>query len=360
MFKHQLLYDDEVHTMKKHIIIVISLIFLFTIIGTNLFAQQEVIEIKDMPVSISLYLGGAYLSALGNFSDIVNYGYGLSGGIIIHNILFPSCAINLAGGAFTYDAAHDAIESFTQYKGELFLGYTLHMTSSLEFIPYVGVGYYFNDLQGSDSGYDWQMYNDPYVGIKIECAYYIIDTLSFRLAPEFDIFFEEDNNTGFLFSIALAFSYSFSLPSGSEQKIGRGITKIETRDKITLSTAGLVFAPYKETLVENNEADKRNNRLLIDKLAEEIKKYPGYRITITGHAVNLLWYNAEKAAREEENLEILSKARAELIKTELVKRGVDPSRITTAGMGGKKPLFPFSDEENQWKNRRVEITLTKE
>jgi hypothetical protein len=119
------------------------------------------------------------------------------------------------------------------------------------------MGYYFHKPQGSDPTYDWQMYNDLYFGVKIECAYYLSYTLSLRLTPEYDIFFEQHGNLGGIFSIEVCFAYSYTFSKGSEQNIGKGITKIEERNKIILSTAGLIFAPYKEFLIENNEQDKK-------------------------------------------------------------------------------------------------------
>ena len=54
----------------------------------------------------------------------------------------------------------------------------------------------------------------------------------------------------------------------------------------------------------------------------------------------------------------LSIARAENVKAYLVKQGVDASRITTKGEGGKVPLYPESGAMGQY-NDRIEIEFVK-
>ncbi|MCX2745651.1 OmpA family protein [Mangrovivirga sp. M17] len=54
----------------------------------------------------------------------------------------------------------------------------------------------------------------------------------------------------------------------------------------------------------------------------------------------------------------LSEERAEILKRYLVHNGIDPSRITTKGWGGEKPLYP-EDSKNAINNMRVEIEVLK-
>jgi len=103
----------------------------------------------------------------------------------------------------------------------------------------------------------------------------------------------------------------------------------------------------------------QQNLQTLDRLAEILKIYGGYEIRIEGHAVQLLWWNEERAEEEQqETLIPLSKERAEAVKEALVERGVDGGRITTKGIGGADPVVPHGDKENRWKNRRVEFILT--
>ena len=56
----------------------------------------------------------------------------------------------------------------------------------------------------------------------------------------------------------------------------------------------------------------------------------------------------------------LSLWRAEYIKKELKKRGIDEDKIETTGKGGANPLAGRNDRDNWWKNRRVEFLITYE
>lgn len=72
---------------------------------------------------------------------------------------------------------------------------------------------------------------------------------------------------------------------------------------------------------------------------------------IEGHTADL--------NRPEDQLE-LSIKRAERIAEELVKRGIDATRIQTTGYGSTRPIAPSDTSENRAKNRRVEITIMKD
>jgi outer membrane protein OmpA-like peptidoglycan-associated protein len=72
------------------------------------------------------------------------------------------------------------------------------------------------------------------------------------------------------------------------------------------------------------------------------------------------WNDPVRAGREEkEELAPLSLSRAEAVKNALVALGLKAERISVAGLGGTAPIVPFGDEENRWKNRRVEFILLK-
>lgn len=100
------------------------------------------------------------------------------------------------------------------------------------------------------------------------------------------------------------------------------------------------------------------NARVIQRLADILQRFPQYTITIVGHA-NLVHWEDPVRAKVEDRTESqpLSLQRAQAVKAALVRLGLDPRRITTEGAGGSRPLFPFGDAENAWKNRRVDIIL---
>ena len=119
-------------------------------------------------------------------------------------------------------------------------------------------------------------------------------------------------------------------------------------------------ADYTDTQALEPEKVARNLRTL-DRLAEILTRYGDYRIGLEGHAVMIHWNHPARAALEQEKVLLpLSQARAEVIKAALVERGVAGGRMGTAGFGGLQPVVPHGDEDNRWKNRRVEFILVKQ
>jgi outer membrane protein OmpA-like peptidoglycan-associated protein len=41
----------------------------------------------------------------------------------------------------------------------------------------------------------------------------------------------------------------------------------------------------------------------------------------------------------------------------LVGLGVERARLSSVGIGGDRPIVPFEDRDNWWKNRRVDFIL---
>ncbi len=102
---------------------------------------------------------------------------------------------------------------------------------------------------------------------------------------------------------------------------------------------------------------------ILNRIADILKKFSDYKITIQGHA-NRVSDNLDEETVDNPRdwgraLGPLSRERADAIKAYLVKKGVSASSITTEGMGGTKPVVNPKDSDNNWKNRRVEFILVK-
>ncbi len=106
-----------------------------------------------------------------------------------------------------------------------------------------------------------------------------------------------------------------------------------------------------------------NNIKILNRIAEILKKFKDYKVTVVGHA-NKVTDNPEEETVDNMNQwgrasQPLSKERADAIRTYLVKKGVSGANVSTEGMGGTKPVVNPKDKDNNWKNRRVEFILVK-
>jgi outer membrane protein OmpA-like peptidoglycan-associated protein len=116
---------------------------------------------------------------------------------------------------------------------------------------------------------------------------------------------------------------------------------IEEQEIVKKAFDNLEFATGKAVIkAESNSA--------LDELAELMKKHAGWKLKIEGHTDNV-----GKASSNT----LLSKNRANAVKTYLTKKGVAATRFEVKWYGPDKPIADNSTEEGRQKNRRVEMTL---
>ncbi len=87
----------------------------------------------------------------------------------------------------------------------------------------------------------------------------------------------------------------------------------------------------------------------LDKIVLAMNKFPFCKARIEGYTDNV--------GSETENIELSAK-QAEVVKDELVKRGIDQSRIESVGMGSSKPLTSNETELGREQNQRIEFVIT--
>lgn len=103
----------------------------------------------------------------------------------------------------------------------------------------------------------------------------------------------------------------------------------------------LYFALNEATMLPESEPG-------LNDLSQFLTNNPSVSIKITGHTDN--------TGRLEYNMR-LSEARAKAVFDELIKRGIDPSRITYEGKGPNQPVATNETEEGRAQNRRVEFVI---
>jgi OmpA-OmpF porin, OOP family len=86
----------------------------------------------------------------------------------------------------------------------------------------------------------------------------------------------------------------------------------------------------------------------LDKLAEILKLNTTAQLVVEGHT--------DDVGDDTYNL-ILSRNRADAVRTYLIEKGILPNRILTYGFGETRPIADNSSETGRQKNRRVELTL---
>ena len=138
---------------------------------------------------------------------------------------------------------------------------------------------------------------------------------------------------------------------------------IREGDRLKIKVPSIVFRANFPDFVGLDQATLSNNARVVARIAQILNKFSSYKIEIEGFAnsaAKIAGLGQAAADREEQQELIpLSLGRAELIKKLLTQQGVDPSRLSTAGLGSSDPVVDFQDAQNRWKNRRVEFILIK-
>lgn len=87
----------------------------------------------------------------------------------------------------------------------------------------------------------------------------------------------------------------------------------------------------------------------VDQVAATLKQYPSAKISIAGYA--------DARGADAANM-ALGKARADSIKSALVRKGIDAGRITTVSGGEHDPVDSNATATGRFENRRTELVVT--
>lgn len=83
-----------------------------------------------------------------------------------------------------------------------------------------------------------------------------------------------------------------------------------------------------------------------------LKQCPAARVTVEGHT------NRDGERYGFDNLD-LSRRRAQRVRDELVKRGIEAAQLDVKGFGAQRPLVGHDEPDSKVKNRRVQFTVAK-
>jgi flagellar motor protein MotB len=182
-----------------------------------------------------------------------------------------------------------------------------------------------------------------------------------RGSPSEKIIWDGRSNKGELVQGATDYEYSYRSSdilgnsSSISGKITTDVLVIRDGDILRIQIPSITFRAYHADFIGIPKERLDNNIRVLRRVAEILNKFRDYRITVEGHANPVL-----RTAREEtETLMPLSLDRAQFVIEQLGGYGVSRSRLSPVGRGGVKNVASPQDQDNNWKNRRVEFLLIK-
>ena len=126
--------------------------------------------------------------------------------------------------------------------------------------------------------------------------------------------------------------------------------KINSSDKLTKTDREWPFSTYKKIIYFKYDSNTLSPESLeiLDKIADFAIHNPENEFIIKGYT--------DSIGADSYNLTI-SKFRANSVKSYLIAKGVDPTKLETFGLGSQNPIFSNRTAGGRKLNRRVEIEL---
>jgi flagellar hook assembly protein FlgD len=140
-----------------------------------------------------------------------------------------------------------------------------------------------------------------------------------------------------------------------EGTIGVDVLVLRDGNNLKIQVPSIVFRANEADFIGLPPEVVENNNRILRRIAEILNKFRDYRVQVEGHANPV----TRTASEERTELQPLSERRARATVDFLAGFGVSRSRLSATGMGGTRPVVPYEDRDNWWKNRRVEFILIK-
>ena len=182
-----------------------------------------------------------------------------------------------------------------------------------------------------------------------------------RGSPAERIIWDGRSNKGELVQAATDYEYTYQAAdtlgnsSSISGKIATDVLVIRDGDMLRIQVPSITFRANHSDFDGIPQERIDTNARVLRRIAQILNRFRDYKITVEGHANPVLG----TAAEETNELQPLSLARAKAVLDQLVGYGVGRSRLSAVGRGGTMPVTNARDQDNNWKNRRVEFLLIK-
>jgi flagellar motor protein MotB len=196
-------------------------------------------------------------------------------------------------------------------------------------------------------------------------SYRVFSSWSGSGDPSGPIVWDGRSNTGELVQSAMDYPYTLTVTNSlGKTSIVEGFVNVDVllvrvANGYRIQIPDVVFNSFSAGFDGLHGAELQENYEILSRIAEILQKFYTYRIIVEGHANHTA---ATESARrqEEQELQTLSEQRAMYVVNYLVNVfNADRYRLSSVGVGGTRPVVPYSDHDNWWQNRRVEFILVK-
>lgn len=204
-------------------------------------------------------------------------------------------------------------------------------------------------------------------------------TISGKSSITEQVVWDGRGNNGELVQSAMDYPYTFTvtdtlgLSSEVDGSISVDVLVIREGDILKMAVPSIIFrqdeADFGIQVTDENgkivkkgitQAQAKNNERVLKRIAQVLNKFKNYSVTVEGHANSVTGLEDEETTnRYGKALVPLSEERAKFVVSKLKEYGVDGSKLSAVGRGGRKPVAKLGDKDNAWKNRRVEFILNK-
>jgi outer membrane protein OmpA-like peptidoglycan-associated protein len=165
------------------------------------------------------------------------------------------------------------------------------------------------------------------------------------------------------YRFTLTVTDGFGNTGTAEEIISVDVLVKKDGDNYKMVVPSIVFPPSSADLTKVTEDEKRTNERVLFRIGGALNKYESYQVTVEGHSNPLTEPGTPARLAEERADQALSEQRAQAVLNYLVtnngSNNVSRSRLKAVGMSCKQPVADYDDEDENWKNRRVEFILAK-